>query len=136
MIVESWLNERASKENRGTIFSVYQMVVFGGSTAGQLLMTITPPSEFFFFAIGAILYCLALLPTALSTAQHPQPLKTARLDIRRLYAEFAGGGDRLRADRHGERRLRHARRGLRPADRPAHPEHRAAHGRGACSAAR
>jgi hypothetical protein len=37
------------------------------------------------FAIGAILYCLALLPTALSTAQHPQPLKTARLDIRRLY---------------------------------------------------
>ncbi len=85
MIVESWLNERASKENRGTIFSVYQMVVFGGSTAGQLLMTITPPSEFFFFAIGAILYCLAILPTALSTAQHPQPLKTARLDIRALY---------------------------------------------------
>ena len=85
MIVESWLNERASKENRGTIFSVYQMVVFGGSTAGQLLMVITPPTEFFFFAIGAILYCLALLPTALSTAQHPQPLKTARLDIRRLY---------------------------------------------------
>lgn len=85
MIVESWLNERASKENRGTIFSVYQMVVFAGSTAGQLLMVITPPKEFFFFAIGAILYCLALLPTALSTAQHPQPLKTARLDIRRLY---------------------------------------------------
>ncbi len=86
MIVESWLNERADRENRGTIFSVYQMVVFGGSTAGQLLMTITPPSDFFFFAIGAILYCLAILPTALSTAQHPLPLKTARLDVRRLYA--------------------------------------------------
>ncbi len=61
------------------------MVVFAGSTAGQLLMVITPPKESFFFAIGAILYCLAILPTALSTAQHPQPLKTARLDIRRLY---------------------------------------------------
>jgi len=85
MVVESWLNERASKENRGTIFSVYQMVVFAGSTAGQLLMTITPPSEFFFFAIGAILYCLAILPTALSTAQHPQPLKAVRLDLRALY---------------------------------------------------
>src|SRR5436190_7363253 len=34
MIVESWLNERASKENRGTIFSVYQMVNFAASTAG------------------------------------------------------------------------------------------------------
>ncbi|SDB45098.1 MFS transporter [Bauldia litoralis] len=86
MIVESWLNERATPENRGTVFSIYQMVVFGGSTIGQLLMVISPPSTFFFFAIGAILYCFAILPTALSTAQHPNPLKTARLDIRGLYA--------------------------------------------------
>jgi len=85
MVVESWLNERATKENRGTLFSIYQMVNFGASTAGQLLMVITPPSEFFFFAIGAILYCLAVLPTALSTAEHPRALKTASLDIRLLY---------------------------------------------------
>jgi MFS family permease len=85
MIVESWLNERATRENRGTIFSVYQMVNFAASTAGQLLMVITPPAEYFFFAIGAILYCLAILPTALSTAEHPRPLATNRLDIRRLY---------------------------------------------------
>jgi MFS family permease len=86
MIVESWLNERASRENRGTIFSVYQIVNFAASTAGQLFMVIEPPSDFFFFVIGAIVYCLAIMPTALSTAATPQPLKTARLDIRRLYA--------------------------------------------------
>jgi len=86
MVVESWLNERASKENRGTIFSIYQMVNFAAATAGQLLMVITPPSDAFFFAIGAIFYCLAILPTALSTAEHPRPLKTNRLDLRRLYA--------------------------------------------------
>jgi MFS family permease len=85
MVVESWLNERATKENRGTLFSVYQMVNFAASTAGQLLMVIAPPSNFFFFAIGAILYCLAVLPTALSTAEHPRPLKTASLDIKLLY---------------------------------------------------
>ena len=79
------MNERSTKENRGTIFSIYQMVVFSSSTVGQLLMVIAAPSPFFFFAIGAILYCLAILPTALSTAQNPQPLKTARLDIRSLY---------------------------------------------------
>src|SRR4029079_6502499 len=38
------------------------------------------------FVIGAILYCLAILPTALSTAQHPRPLTSNRIDIRRLYA--------------------------------------------------
>jgi MFS family permease len=86
MVVESWLNERAPRESRGTIFSIYQMVNFAASTAGQLLMVITPPSDFFFFAIGAILYCLAILPTALSTAQHPRAIKTNRLDIRKLYA--------------------------------------------------
>ncbi|MCP4386268.1 MAG: MFS transporter [Hyphomicrobiales bacterium] len=85
MIVESWLNERSSRENRGTVFSIYQMVVFGSATAGQLLLVITPPSQFFFFVVGAILYCLAILPTALSIAAHPQPLKAARLDLRALY---------------------------------------------------
>jgi MFS family permease len=86
MIVESWLNERASRENRGTIFSIYQMVNFAASTAGQLFMVIDPPNDYFFFVIGAIVYALAILPTALSTAATPQPLKTARLDIRKLYA--------------------------------------------------
>ena len=86
MIVESWLNERASRENRGTIFSVYQMVNFAASTAGQLALAFRPPTDHFYFVLGAIFYCLAILPTALSTAASPQPLKTARLDIPRLYA--------------------------------------------------
>ncbi len=86
MIVESWLNERTASERRGTVFSIYQMATFFASTAGNLLLVFTPPNEFFFFAIGAIFYCLAILPTALSTAASPQPLKTARLDVRRLFA--------------------------------------------------
>ncbi len=86
MIVESWLNERATRENRGTVFSIYQMVNFAASTAGQLLLVINPPTDYFYFVLGAIFYCLAILPTALSTAATPQPLKTTRFDIRRLYA--------------------------------------------------
>ena len=86
MIVESWLNERTSRENRGTIFSIYQMVSFAGSTAGQLLLAINAPSDYFYFVLGAIFYCLAILPTALSTAATPKPLKATRFDIKRLYA--------------------------------------------------
>ena len=117
MIVESWLNERATRENRGTIFSVYQMVNFAASTAGQLLLAINPPTDYFYFVLGAIFYCLAILPTALSTAATPQPLKTTRFDIGRLYFLLAGFGGRLLPGRHGQRRLRHARSGLRPEDR-------------------
>ncbi|MET4633744.1 MFS transporter [Kaistia defluvii] len=85
MIVESWLNERATRENRGTIFSVYQMVNFAASTAGQLLLATAPAEGFFFFVLGAIFYCLAILPSALSTAQTPRPLKTTTLDLRSLF---------------------------------------------------
>ncbi|MEO8668348.1 MAG: MFS transporter [Bauldia sp.] len=86
MIVESWLNERSTRENRGTIFSIYQMTNFAASTAGQLLFVLGPPTGFFYFVLGAIFYCLAILPTALSTAEHPRPLKVTRLDVRRIYA--------------------------------------------------
>ena len=86
MIVESWLNERTSRESRGTVFSIYQMVNFAASTAGQLFLVINPPSDYFYFVLGAIFYCLAILPTALSTAATPQPLKTTRFDIARLFA--------------------------------------------------
>jgi MFS family permease len=86
MIVESWLNEKSTRENRGTIFSIYQMTNFAASTAGQLLFVLGPPTGHFYFVLGAIFYCLAILPTALSTAEHPRALKTTQLDLRRLYA--------------------------------------------------
>jgi MFS family permease len=86
MIVESWLNERVTQDIRGRFFSIYQMVNYGASTTGQLLLAITPPTAYFPFVLGAILYCLALLPTALSTAAAPAPLKPARIDLAALYA--------------------------------------------------
>ncbi|MCX5496991.1 MFS transporter [Kaistia dalseonensis] len=86
MIVESWLNERATKENRGTIFSVYQMVNFAASTAGQLVLATRPTDGYFFFVLGAVFYSLAILPSALSTAQTPRPLKTTKLDLKGLFA--------------------------------------------------
>lgn len=85
MIVESWLNERATRENRGTIFSVYQMVNFAASTAGQLLIATAPTTGFFFFVLGAVFYSLAILPSALSTAQTPRPLKTTELDLKIIF---------------------------------------------------
>jgi MFS family permease len=85
MIVESWLNERVTRDIRGRFFSVYQMLVYGASTAGQLLLIITPPAAYFPFVLGAILYCLSLLPTALSTAATPAPMKVSRVDIPALY---------------------------------------------------
>ncbi len=86
MIIESWLNERATNDSRGTIFAVYMTVNLGASTCGQLLIAAGDPGGVFFFVLAAILFSLALVPTALSTAAAPKPLVSTRIRLKPLYA--------------------------------------------------
>lgn len=85
MIVESWLNEKAEPKTRGTIFGVYTMVNLAAMTAGQMVISLGDTTGFFFFAVGAIIYCLALVPTALSTSASPTPLTSVQLNLSALW---------------------------------------------------
>ncbi|MEN8821134.1 MAG: MFS transporter [Abyssibacter sp.] len=85
MIIESWINERAPSEKRGRILAVYRMVDFSALLIGQMLLTLADPMGFALFALVSILISLALVPVALSTAVAPQPIKGARLNIRKLW---------------------------------------------------
>ncbi|MGR3494734.1 MFS transporter [Citreimonas sp.] len=85
MIVESWLNDRAQPSTRGKIFGVYTMVNLAAVTAGQMAISLGDASGFVFFAIAAIVYALALVPTALSTQATPAPLTSVRLNLPALW---------------------------------------------------
>ncbi len=85
MVIESWLNERATNENRGTIFGTYMMVTYVAITAGQLLVPAGDVMATTLFMAAGILFCLSLIPTAVSTAASPKPLTAAKLDLRALY---------------------------------------------------
>ncbi|MEM7302566.1 MAG: MFS transporter [Pseudomonadota bacterium] len=85
MVMESWLNERISNENRGFIFSVYMVVTQIAMMGGQYLLVVADASADTLFMLGAILYSMALLPTALSKAQSPAPLTQVNLDLIKLY---------------------------------------------------
>lgn len=85
MIIESWLNERATNESRGAIFSLYIAITLMGVVGGQLMIPFGDTGTTTFFMICGIVYCLAMLPTLLSTAASPQPLKQVSLDLRGLY---------------------------------------------------
>jgi MFS family permease len=85
MIIESWLNERSTNENRGTIFAIYMMVTYAAITGGQLLVATGNVTHATLFMVTGIFYCLALIPTALSTAASPRPLLSVKLDLRELY---------------------------------------------------
>ncbi len=85
MIVESWLTEQTNPTSRGKVFGVYTMVNLGATTAGQLMLTTGDPNGFTFFAIAAIFYCLALVPTAISSTSTPAPLVHVSLDLKALW---------------------------------------------------
>ncbi|MFV2051332.1 MFS transporter [Aliiroseovarius sp. YM-037] len=85
MIVESWLNERADASSRGRVFGIYTMVNLAASTAGQMVLTLGDASGYFFFVLAAMVYCLALLPTAISATTTPRPLTKVSLNLRGLW---------------------------------------------------
>ena len=85
MIIESWLNERVSDENRGAMFSVYMIVSQGAFMSGQYMLVIANPSKETLFMLGAILYSIAVIPTALSKAQSPAPLTQVKVDLKGMF---------------------------------------------------
>lgn len=85
MIIESWLNERATNESRGMIFSFYISITLFGVVGGQMLVPLGDTSTTVLFMACGIFYCLAMLPTTLSTAASPQPLRSVSLDLKSLY---------------------------------------------------
>lgn len=94
MVIESWLNERATNESRGKIFGLYMMVNYGATMTGQMLVASGDVRSDHLFMICGILFCLALIPTAISTAVSPRPLTEVQLDLKALYrnspAAFVG----------------------------------------------
>ncbi|MEM7723284.1 MAG: MFS transporter [Pseudomonadota bacterium] len=85
MVVESWLNERADASSRGRIFGVYTMVNLAATTAGQMVLTLGDATGYIFFVIAAMVYSLALLPTAISATATPKPLTTVSLNVPALW---------------------------------------------------
>ncbi|MCB1859090.1 MAG: MFS transporter [Gammaproteobacteria bacterium] len=85
MVVESWLNYRATGETRGTVFSVYMMISYIGLGGGQLLLGWELAVSQWHFMLAAILIALALLPVTLTSKAYPAPVEPRHLSVVRLY---------------------------------------------------
>lgn len=86
MVIESWLNEKSTNENRGTVFGLYMMVTYASIMAGQMIVAAGDVKSASLFMVAGIFFCLSLIPTAVSTAATPKPLQDVSLDLKRLYA--------------------------------------------------
>lgn len=86
MVIESWLNEKSTNENRGLVFSIYTIINLTVLTLGQLMLMLDEPTNFQLFAFASVLVSLAAVPVALTKAPAPAPIATANIRLRRLYS--------------------------------------------------
>jgi len=85
MVIESWLNDRATNENRGRIFAAYLTVNFTALVVGQMLFATSSPRSFALFNVAAILYALCLVPMGLTRLPQPQTASVPTLRPSRLF---------------------------------------------------
>lgn len=85
VVAESWLNDIATNETRGSLLSLYMVVVSGGMGAGQLLLNLAPPDGFQLFVAISVLVSLALVPTSLSVRARPRMLAPARVTMGEVF---------------------------------------------------
>lgn len=85
VVIESWLNDQSSNENRGVVFSTYVLITLVMLALGQMLTLLYDPQEMQLFAIASVLVSIAAIPVVLSKSVSPSIPESASLDIRRLY---------------------------------------------------
>lgn len=83
MVIESWLNDQVHHK-RGELFAVYMMVSLAALGAGQFMMIIYGPEGMGSFAMVALLFCLGLIPLALTRVHQPILMTSAKVPIKEL----------------------------------------------------
>lgn len=83
-VIESWLNTRAEKEERGQIFAVYMVVNLGAIALAQQLLRLSPDAILMLISLSAILSCWALLPITITSRSQPQIPERANSSLKKL----------------------------------------------------
>jgi MFS family permease len=87
VVAESWLNDRASRENRGRLFAVYMVVLYIGLGAAQFLLVLSNPATQTPFMLVSVLISLALVPIVVSSRQVPEHAVPRKVRLRELYRD-------------------------------------------------
>ncbi len=85
IVIESWLNEQSTSENRGTVLSAYLVINLTVMTIGQMMLTLSDPAELDLFAAASILVSVAVIPIAMTTSAAPRPIQSVKLRVGKLF---------------------------------------------------
>ncbi|SBS28272.1 putative MFS-type transporter YcaD [Marinomonas spartinae] len=81
IVTESWLNDIATNNTRGRLFSIYVIEIWASQTLGQFLLNVSSPSGYGLFILTSVLISLALVPLLLVRTPSPTILVPEKLNI-------------------------------------------------------
>jgi MFS family permease len=85
IVVESWLNDRATNRNRGSVLSIYMFITFVGMGVGTLLLNFNKPDQYEPFILISLLFSIALVPILLTKRSAPKFKKISFIKVKQLY---------------------------------------------------
>ncbi len=92
IVIESWLNERASNKSRGQVFSAYILINMTFLAVGQQMLLLQDPLRLDLFAIASVLVSIAAVPVLMSRADSPEIREQGHsIDFRALYHTSPAG---------------------------------------------
>lgn len=93
MVIESWLNEAATQDNRGLILAIYTLITLAAIGLGQIFLNASM-SYHKLLTLAAILILLGAIPIGFSRSPSPQPIESFRLrygsSFKRAQVAFIG----------------------------------------------
>ncbi len=84
-IAESWLNDRSSNKNRGSVLSIYMIVLYGSMALGMFFLNFSKPENFQPFILVSLFMSLALIPILLTKRKAPTFKKITGMSLKELY---------------------------------------------------
>ena len=85
VVAESWLNDRASRANRGRLFAMYMLILYVGLGAAQFLLILSDPRTPTPFMLVSVLISLAMVPIVVSAQQVPNHALPRKVRLWELY---------------------------------------------------
>ena len=84
-VAESWLNDRSSNKNRGSVLSVYMVILYGAMGIGMFLLNFSSPKNFQPFILISVITSAALIPILLTKKKPPTFKKIKAMSLKDLY---------------------------------------------------
>ena len=85
IVVESWLNDRATNRTRGQVLSTYMFISMIALALGTLLLNFSSPEKYEPFILISLLLSIALIPILLTKRKPPKFKKSSFIKIKELY---------------------------------------------------